>query len=440
MSSDEKKDEEKRGDDIGSLLMEHSLRLAVIVALAAMSLRGPIGYIVWQPSSSSATTTMNSLTDAASLALSVLGSVVFLNWLRIEIRLIGWRTRLPPGSLGYPLLGTLPQLLKDITSHKYILGQKKKYGDLYTDNSLSFQVVTTTEETIAWLWNTERKGGAQGTWPTGIAKLVGKGAIANANGKRHRALRRILEPAFTPTATRDYLQVIDQVTQKVLTEWSAPSIKDNNSNNNGSDEGIPFHSSEVFKMYALRLFFVAAFGREGDPEVLQQLHDDFKIWIQGFISPIPYRLPGTQFAKSMDAKDRILAMVEKVVVQFKKENPPDSDRAKTTMMGRACYGVDEDGEPMSMDDLKDNVLNMIFAGHGTFHALMTVLNFATQNYHLTFVCPVTLPVLPQTQPLLAWQLQFTIYASFVPFTSLSWRRYDISKSPSTSMSSRTLPY
>jgi len=225
---------------------------------------------------------------------------------------------------------------------------------MYTDNGFAFMVSTTTEEAISWLWNAERKGTTTQDWPPSISRLLGAGAVSNNEGKRHRALRRILEPAFAPKATRDYLEVIDMVTCKHLDEWASSSQR--------------FHKSEVFKMYALRLFFVAAFGREGDLAVLHQLHADFKIWLQGFASPIAYRIPGTQFYKSMAARDRILQLVEEMILQFKKENPKESERAKTTMMGRACYGVDEEGNPMKMEDMKDNILNMIFAGHDTTYA------------------------------------------------------------------------
>ena len=82
----------------------------------------------------------------------------------------------------------------------------------------------------------------------------------------------------------------------------------------------------------------------------------------------------------MNARDRILVTVEQLIETFKRENPPESERAQKSMMGRVCYGTDEDGNPIDPEDLKDNVLNMIFAGHDTTYASMgTALHYLSQH-------------------------------------------------------------
>lgn len=146
------------------------------------------------------------------------------------------------------------------------------------------------------------------------------------------------------------MDVIDQVMLRLLREWA--------------DDGV--QTSDVFKMCSLRLFFVAAFGRENDAGYLEKFYEEFKIFKKGLFHLLPYRIPGTQFAKSMEARDRLVVTIEEMITQFKKENSPESERGKTTMMGRACYGLDEDGNPMPMDYLKHSILNMVFAGHGTY--------------------------------------------------------------------------
>jgi len=220
----------------------------------------------------------------------------------------------------------------------------------------SLVVSVGSHEDIAWLWNVERKQQAVGSWPPHIQRLLGPGALANLNGRRHRALRRIVDSAFAPVAVRTYVEILDSVVQEQLREWAATA--------DDPYSTTTFHSSTVFKEFALRLFMYSAYGRV-DQDVLQQLHHDFALWIKGFGFPLALRIPGTPFAKAIDARERILDAVGLLVEQFQSENGPDSERAKSSMMGRICYGKDESGNPMSMDDLKDNVLNLLFAGHDT---------------------------------------------------------------------------
>eukprot|EP00957_Ditylum_brightwellii_P195245 14874493-Ditylum_brightwellii.AAC.1 len=45
-------------------------------------------------------------------------------------------------------------------------------------------------------------------------------------------------------------------------------------------------------------------------------------------------------------------------------------------MGRLCYGKDENGDPLSIEALQDNLVLMLFAGHDTTYAsLGSVLRY-----------------------------------------------------------------
>ena len=123
--------------------------------------------------------------------------------------------------------------------------------------------------------------------------LLGPGAVANQTGKYHRVLRRLLEPYFAPRFVANYLKCMEETTSDELKSWC-----------NGE-----FHSSEVFKMYALRLFYVSAFGTV-DEDMIASLHDDFKIWLGGFMSLTTKQIPGTAFSEAMKARDRILDTVD----------------------------------------------------------------------------------------------------------------------------------
>ena len=68
-------------------------------------------------------------------------------------------------------------------------------------------VFFTREEDVAFLNSIDRKGGTQTNFPTQIKKLFGEKSIIRASGKRHRVLRRILEPIFSPTGIQSYMKI-----------------------------------------------------------------------------------------------------------------------------------------------------------------------------------------------------------------------------------------
>jgi cytochrome P450 len=61
------------------------------------------------------------------------------------------------------------------------------------------------------------------------------------------------------------------------------------------------------------------------------------------------------------------------------ENPPGSPGANSGMMERLCYGVDDDGKPLSESQLIVNIVFILFASHNT----TTKGSFCAFAYHLT---------------------------------------------------------
>ena len=285
-----------------------------------------------------------------------------LYWIYSEFALIRRRSSLPPGPLGWPMVGTFLSVFSNPVETSLAL--RKRFGSsLFTNNFFGRLVVTLgDDESLEWIWHQERKGETVQQWPPTIQQLLGAGSVGNLNGHRHRVLRRILDGALAPGAVRDYLKTIDLVTQQQLQEWATTGAVDSDSSSVDRDV---FHPSSVFKLFSLRLFLVSAYGEMPNEDLVQQLHNDFIQWLQGFGALGTLRFPGSTFARSMQARERILKTVDKLVQMFKTKHSAESERGKRTLMGRLVYGRDEQGQAMSQPDILDNILNLIFAGHDT---------------------------------------------------------------------------
>lgn len=309
--------------------------------------------------------------DSASAFSTIIYAIagLYTLWLvKNELDLIRKRLqrKLPPGYLGIPIVREI-DLIRTLSSGaimESLHDKRRRYGTLFSQIFFGgISIVAGGQDDLNWLFNNDRKALTEVAWPPNIVMLLGPGAVANQTGKYHRVLRRLLEPYFAPRFVANYLKCMDDTTADELESWC---------------ESGEFHSSEVFKMYALRLFYVSAFGNV-DEQVIASLHDDFKLWLGGFLSVTTKQIPGTSFAKAMKARDRILDTVDVLIDKFVSENPEDSERAQITIMGRLIYGKDkDDNRVMTRDEMKDNILNLIFAGHDTTYA-----SISTLLYHLS---------------------------------------------------------
>lgn len=268
--------------------------------------------------------------------------------LKNEVSYMIQRRNLPPGDSGLPIVGHLPPLMQN--PEALYIKTIQTYGSMCTLNVMMTPVVVVTdEEDVRWALTQERKGTTKALILSQFRKLVGEESIMVKAGEEHKRLRKVFEPAFAPTAIGDYAAAIDTVTQQKLAQWA--------------DSG-EFQEPREWALLALKVFYVCAFG-EADEERLRKLIYLFENWTKGFNAQIPFRIPGTALAKAHKYKDELGLVLLEMVNEFKNKNPPDSPTAKTSVLGRLCYSVDEDGNLPSDTVLIDNLRFFLFAGFDT---------------------------------------------------------------------------
>mmetsp|Transcript_12225 Transcript_12225/g.17619 ORF Transcript_12225/g.17619 Transcript_12225/m.17619 type:complete len:299 (-) Transcript_12225:209-1105(-) len=273
--------------------------------------------------------------DAIAFAGPLIIALLFSFWI-LKTYLIGANTnKLPPGTTGRPFIGeTIPFVTNPLEFYR---SRAQKYGTPFLTHVIFAPTVVMggADEEMRWLWNTERKEQSKHSWPSHWTKLMGYGAITNSTGKRHRYLRKMFEPSFSPNSIRSYVKVIDKCSQESFEKWADGK----------------YHPSSDIKVFVLRLLFECAFGAI-DEDVLEVLSSDFCIWLNAHSTFFPFALPGTLLARGLAARGRLLSFFNKMIADFKRNNSSDSDLAKNCVLGRLCYQEDDDGNRLSDEDLR----------------------------------------------------------------------------------------
>jgi len=239
----------------------------------------------------------------------------------------------------------------------------KRYGDPCTFNICMHPCVfLVKDEDVAWALKQERKGNAGAFVLEYLQRVVGKEAIMFQAGEHHKRLRKIFEPAFTPLAIRDYLSVMDQVTQETLARLSKTG---------------DFSEPREWALLALRIFCRCAFG-EVNEEQNQKLCNLCEGWINGMDTIIPFALPFTPLAKSYQCKNKLGKLLREMIAEFKAQARPEHESTRKSLLGRLVYSVDEDGNPPTEAQMIDNILFIIFAGFDT-----TKSSFGAISLYLT---------------------------------------------------------
>ena len=333
----------------------HILHCSLYTGIAALAIK----------KSSVSSSNMTSTSYASMLGDVVLplivGGVATLS-LSAELNYIYKRIGLPPGNSGYPIIGHLVAWMTN--PRKFMTAKAEKYGLPYTANFLMGPaIVFSSDEDIQWCIVQERKGLLVPNFPDFMENLLGRESITFQSSRDHRRLRRIFEPSFSPKAVETYVQTMDGIAKEELEKWCTRRKNEH-------------CTSDDWALLAMRIFMKCALGSV-DETLLERLSSLLSTWFNGFMG-LPIAVPGTALYEGNVAGDKALRLLQQMVDAFKSENPPGSPGAENSMMGRLCYGVDDDGKTLTDEQLVTNIRFIMFAGHdttkGSFSAFLHFLS------------------------------------------------------------------
>jgi retinoid hydroxylase len=246
---------------------------------------------------------------------------------------------LPPGNFGLPIIG---ETIGFLTDPDFAAKQQAKYGSIFKTRLLgSPTVFMVGAEANQFLFANENKYFVA-TWPPSARTLLGPASLSTQSGSLHASRRKLLSQAFQPRALASYVPTIERITAGYLAKWQLA----------GSLTWYPELRDYTFDVASSLLV-----GTEGGSQM--PFGKLFKDWGDGLFS-IPLPLPWTKFGKALRSRRLLLNYIEQIVRQRQQSQVFGSDT-----LGILLQAKDEDGNGLSLAELKDQILMLLFAGHET---------------------------------------------------------------------------
>ena len=223
----------------------------------------------------------------------------------------------------------------------------ERLGDVFETKLLGQQLVFIRgERAISDLFS--QSDGTEGWWPESVRQLLGSRSLANRNGADHRARRRVVGQLFSAAALRRYSPAIVALVDQLAAELKASAG--------------PVRLVDRMRRFAFAVIASVVLGLEGDD--IEALFADFEIWTRALFS-VPIAIPGSPFAKALQARARLLERLRGVLERAK-------DRP-TGGLDLLSGGLDEAGLPLTDDDLVEQLLLLLFAGYETTASSLSCL-------------------------------------------------------------------
>jgi cytochrome P450 len=245
----------------------------------------------------------------------------------------------PPGNFGLPIVGETISFVRDRDFQKKRLS---KYGKIFKTNIFGRPtVVMVGAEANQFLFKNENKY-VVSTWPKSTRVLLGQNSLSVRSGGFHTSRRKLLAQAFQPRALASYIPTMEKFTTSYLQKWEGM----------GTLTWYPELRDYTFDIASTLLV-----GTDGGSQTpIAQLFED---WCAGLFS-LPIPLPWTSFGKALRCREGLLKQIEAIVQKRQQENNLGEDALSLLIQAK-----DEEGNSLSLDELKDQVLLLLFAGHET---------------------------------------------------------------------------
>jgi cytochrome P450 len=184
-----------------------------------------------------------------------------------------------------------------------------------------------------------------------LSRIFGPGSVFALDGKEHRARRKLLAPPFHGQSIKNYEKVIEEETLRESAKWP---------------EGKEFRTLEPMNRITLNVILRTVFGADG--EELDYLREIIPPWAElasrmATLPEPPFSTgrysPWGRLAEFRRNFDRtVFALIDKAEADPRRQERTDI----LALLLRSTY---EDGTPMSRQDVSDELLTLLGAGHET---------------------------------------------------------------------------
>lgn len=246
---------------------------------------------------------------------------------------------LPPGSFGLPLLG---ETIAFLTDGDFASKRHNKYGQLFRTHIFgSPTIILSGTDANRFLLSNENKYFAA-TWPKSTKTLLGSASLAVHTGDVHASRRRLIYQAFQPRALASYIPTVETITARYLERWQTAKT-------------LSWYPE--LRNYTLDIACKLFVGL--DQGSATKLGEAFDTWCAGLFT-LPLPLPWTAFGKALRCREELLEAIETIILERQKNDDLGQDALAILLQAK-----DENGQSLSLAELKDQVLLLLFAGHET---------------------------------------------------------------------------
>jgi cytochrome P450 len=258
-----------------------------------------------------------------------------------------------PGDEGWPIIGKTLEVLADPKGH--IERNAARYGSVYRSHMFGETsiVLLGPEANELVMFDQAKLFSSTHGWGRILGLLFPRGLML-LDFEEHRLHRRALSVAFKSAPMKSYLTELDKGIARRVAQWKTKP---------GDMLLYP-----AMKQLTLDLAATSFLGADIGPEV-DEINRAFVDMVAAAVAPIRKPLPGTQMARGVRGRKRIVAYFSEQIPLRRAESAKGS--GGQDLFSQLCQATHEDGALLSNQDIIDHMSFLMMAAHDTLTSSLT---------------------------------------------------------------------
>ncbi|KAK9147751.1 hypothetical protein Scep_006508 [Stephania cephalantha] len=215
--------------------------------------------------------------------------------------------KLPPGSMGWPLLGETLQFFAPNTSSDippFIKERMKRYGPVFRTSLVGRPVIVSADPEINHFIFQQEGQLFQSWYPETFTEIFGQQNVGSLHGFMYKYLKNLVLNLFGPESLKEkLLPEVEQMANRKLALWA-------------TQENVELKeatASMIFDLTAKKLISYTY-----DPaKSSENLRENFVAFIRGLIS-FPLNIPGTAYNKCLEGRSKAMKMLKDMLEKRRK--------------------------------------------------------------------------------------------------------------------------
>ncbi|XP_051115116.1 cytochrome P450 87A3-like isoform X1 [Andrographis paniculata] len=213
---------------------------------------------------------------------------------------------LPPGSMGWPLVGETLQFFAPNTSSDippFVKERMQRYGSIFKTSLVGRPVIVSTDADLNYYIFQQEGKLFQSWYPETFTEIFGRQNVGSQHGLMYKYLKNMVLNLFGPESLKKMLPEVEKASMKSLERWSHQNVID-------MKEAT---AQMIFDLTAKKLISYDAKTSTGN------LRENFVAFINGLIS-FPLNIPGTAYHKCLQGRKKAMNML-KTMLQERRKSP-----------------------------------------------------------------------------------------------------------------------